>query len=185
MLIRPGLAQYFGGARFVRAIRIAIDEKQADRLASLFQQCRRRGADRVGINRYPDLTARKGRSATSRRLCRSITGVNCPHNPRVWPVTAPHFNTSRNPAVVMMPAFAPLRSSRAFVATVVPWMIVDTASSSSVAALMPLRNPADWSPRVEGHLGDTHLAGIFIKGENVGEGTANIDTDHDGFAHES
>ena len=47
MLVRPCFAQDFRGTRLVSAIRVTVDEEQADGLASLLQQCRRGGADFV------------------------------------------------------------------------------------------------------------------------------------------
>ena len=94
----------------------------------------------------------KVRSGTSSLHLRSITGVNCPHNPQVLGRSRRRISsTSRKPSVVIIPAFAPLRSSRALVATVVPWIIVETELKSRlVAAIIPLKNPLDWSPLVDG-----------------------------------
>ena len=61
------------------------------------------------------------RSGTSSRMSRSITGVKLPVSPQVCRRSRRRISsTSRNPAVVISPAGAPLRSSTALVPTVVP-----------------------------------------------------------------
>ena len=60
MLVRPCFAQDCGGTRLVIAIRVTVDEEQADGLASLFQQCRRGGANFVRVDFCDHLAAGKG-----------------------------------------------------------------------------------------------------------------------------
>ena len=52
----------------------------------------------------------------------------------------------------MIPVRAPLRSSNALVATVVPWTTVAIWLKSSTRWRMPSMKPFDWSSRVEGTL---------------------------------
>jgi hypothetical protein len=67
-------------------------------------------------------------------------------------VRRPSSRTSRNPAVVISPQRAPLRSSTAFVATVVPWTSAATAARSVLSTASPSMKPTDWSSGVEGTL---------------------------------
>ena len=60
MLVRPCFAQDCGGTRLVIAIRVTVDEEQADGLAFLFQQCRCGGADFVRVDLCHHLAAGKG-----------------------------------------------------------------------------------------------------------------------------
>ena len=60
MLVRPCFAQDCSGTRLVIAIRVTVDEEQADGLASLFQQCRRGGADFVRVDLGRHLAAGEG-----------------------------------------------------------------------------------------------------------------------------
>src|SRR5918998_787790 len=59
---------------------------------------------------------------------------------------------SRKPAVVMRAVLAPLRSRRAFVATVMPWARATTAPASTCEASIAFITPSDWSPGVDGTL---------------------------------
>src|ERR671913_749438 len=57
---------------------------------------------------------------------------------------------SLNPSVVTSAVRAPRRSSRAFVATVMPWASAARAPASTPEAPMAFITPTDWSCGVEG-----------------------------------
>src|SRR5438034_7075270 len=71
--------------------------------------------------------------------------------------------TSRWPSVVSRPTFAPLRSSSALVATVVPWTMRSVLASrparsvphSPASRPRPSMRPSDWSRGVDAHLAMT------------------------------
>jgi hypothetical protein len=93
------------------------------------------------------------RSGTSARKSRGIAGTNSPHRPQVWRRSRRRISsTSRKPAVMMIPVFAPLRSSSALVPTVVPWTTAASLAKSGWPCAMPSTKPTDWSPLVEGTL---------------------------------
>ena len=92
------------------------------------------------------------RSATSARMSRSTTGRKSPHNPHVRGRSRRRISrTSANPAVVRTAVRAPLRSRRALVPTVVPWMMAFTSPSGRcpVTLRTPCRNPSDSFVRVD------------------------------------
>src|SRR5581483_8757069 len=59
-------------------------------------------------------------------------------------------STSRKPSVVSSAVRAPRRSSRAFVATVVPWAKTATSPPSTPTPSRADRTPTDWSLVVDG-----------------------------------
>jgi hypothetical protein len=71
------------------------------------------------------------RSGTSARRSRGISASKLPVMPYgLGRVRRPSSRTSRNPAVVISPQRAPVRSSTALVATVVPWTSAATVARS-------------------------------------------------------
>ena len=95
-----------------------------------------------------------------------------------------HLDTSRWPAVTSMPVRAPLPSSSALVATVVPCTIRFAARNSSAVGIAsvsasrasPSSTPRDWIVWCRGYLGERRHA-VIVDGDQVGECAADVDAD--------
>ena len=144
---------------------------------------RRTASSSSGTTTCPSASMRSG---TSRRSSRGISGSNVPLSPYgVGRVRRPSSSTSRKPRVVMSPATAPLRSSSAFVAVVVPW----TRTLIAEGAMPASRERREHAFRLvaDGRrdLGDADLPGRLVHEDEVGEGAADVDADQIRCGHDS
>ena len=95
----------------------------------------------------------------------------------------PSSSTSRNPAVVINPVFAPLRSMSALLNSVVAWITrVDDLASANAVQQVPKRPcDAELRPRGDGRgLGNQVVAPNRVKRDQVGKGSANVDAENPG-----
>ena len=185
MPVWPGITQDLGSARLVFAIRIAIDEEQADRLAPLLQQRRRRRTNLVRIDRCRDLAAcQRALSNLETALPFDHRRVLAPQAPGGRPVAAAHFQhiaeTRRGDdaglgALAFKQGIG--RHCRA---------MDDRRDSAKIVGrgLDAAKEACRLVAAGRGHLCDTHFAGVFVKRQNIGKCAADIDADHDGFAHD-
>ena len=91
------------------------------------------------------------RSGTSRRRLRAISEWNSPKRPKSCGLSRrPNSMMSRKPRVVIIPQTAPVRSSVAFVPTVVPCTSQEIRGNSTSMARRPLMNPSAWFCGVDG-----------------------------------
>src|ERR1700746_2105307 len=136
---------------------------------------RRTAASSSGVRTRPAASMRSG---TSARRSRGISASKLPVIPYgLGRVRRPSSRTSRSPAVVISPQRAPLRSSTALVATVVPW----TSAATAARSVFEHGQPGDEADRLvlggRSHLGDAEHAALRIERQQIGERAAYIDPD--------
>ena len=167
-------------ARSFAGFAYALTKEIASAPAPASQSARASRAISSGSTGSSTVPSARTRSRASTRRLRGIAGSKCPVRPQVVGRSRRRISsTSRKPAVVIRPAGPPLRSSSAFVPTVVPCTMVAFVPSPRPAAARPARKPSASLPRVDGTFAVQLRPFSSSRQEEIGERAADIDADDD------